>query len=141
MIIKQINSYIGSLDSNISIDIKFIHEWLLKTYPNFQIWFLDGKNEHGKVIANPNIGYGQSAIHYADGSTKEFYRIGLSANKTGISVYIMGLPDKYYLIDNFSSRLGKAKITSYCIKFKSLKDISVPVLLEAIQFGFSQSLK
>lgn len=41
----------------------------------------------GKVVANPNIGYGVYPIAYADGSSRESYRIGLSANTTGISVY------------------------------------------------------
>jgi hypothetical protein len=55
------------------------------------MWFLDGKNSEGKVISNPNIGYGSYTIHYTDRTTKEFYQIGLSANTSGISVYIMGI--------------------------------------------------
>ena len=53
-------------------------------------------NEDGKVVANPNIGYGLYTIAYANGSSREFYRIGLSANTTGISVYVLGLDDKTY---------------------------------------------
>lgn len=132
---NKIENYLLTLPEQKRNDIQYLSKIVLSYSPNCKLWFLDGKNEQGKVIANPNIGYGQSTIQYADGSTKEFYRIGLSANKTGISVYIMGLPDKNYLIDNFSSRLGKAKITSYCIKFKSLKDISLKVLEEVIQFA------
>ena len=132
---NKIDNYLLTLPEQKKNDIQYLSKIVLSYSPNCKLWFLDGKNEQGKVVANPNIGYGQSTIQYADGSRKEFYRIGLSASKTGISVYIMGLPDKIYLIDNFSSRLGKAKITSYCIKFKSLKDISLKVLEEVIQFA------
>jgi len=95
------------------------------------------KNSEGKIISNPNIGYGFYSIKYASGSTKDFYRIGLSANTTGISVYIMGLEDKNYLSNTFKYTIGKASVTGYCIKFKSLKTINLEVLKEAIKFGFS----
>ncbi len=106
--------------------------------PQAQLWFLDGKNEEGKVISNPNIGYGVQTITYADGKTKEFYQIGLSANTTGISVYIMTIKDKKYLPETYGKKIGKASVTGYCIKFKSLKDINMEVLEEAIKDGINQ---
>lgn len=138
--INQIESYLNSLPDKKKNDLKFLHQEILKLNPGIKLWFLDGKNEEGKIVANPNIGYGQSTIHYADGSIKEFYRVGLSANTTGISVYIMGLTDKKFLIDNYADKIGKAKITGYCIKFKSLAAISLPVLLEAIQYGLNHDI-
>ena len=74
-------------------------------------------------------------IHYADGTSREFYRIGLSANTTGISVYILGLEDKNFLTERYGEKLGKAKVTGYCIKFKSLKEIDVKVLESAVKYG------
>ena len=68
--------------------------------------------------------------------TREFYRIGLSANKTGISVYILGLEDKTYLSVTYGKDLGKASVTGYCIRFKTLKDINIDVLEATIRFGF-----
>lgn len=104
--------------------------------PASKLWFLNGKDENGKVISNPNIGYGSINIKYKDGSTREFYQIGLSANTTVISVYIMGIEDKTYLAKTFGKNLGKASVTGYCIKFKTLKDINMDVLASAIKFGF-----
>ena len=60
------------------------------------------------------------------------YKIGLSANTSGISVYVMGLKNKSYLSETYGSRLGKAKITGYCIKFKSTKDVDLGVLAEVV---------
>lgn len=104
--------------------------------PDCKLWFADGKNEEGKVIANPSIGYGSYVIKYADGSSREFYRIGLSANTTGISVYVLGLADKNYLKETYGDRIGKATVTGYCIRFKSIRQIDLKTLRQAIQFGF-----
>lgn len=72
-------------------------------------------------------------MKYANGKTRDFFRIGLSANATGISVYILGLDDKAYLAETYAKDLGKAKVTGYCIKFKTLKDINADTLKKAIK--------
>ena len=74
-------------------------------------------------------------MKYADGTTREFYQIGMSANTTGISVYILGIEDKKYLATTYGKKLGKASVTGYCIKFKALKDINIDVLEAAIRYG------
>jgi hypothetical protein len=96
---------------------------------------LDGRDSEGKIVSNPNIGYGLSIIKYANGKTKEFYQIGLSATTTGISVYIMGVKDKKYLAKTFGKKIGKANVSGYCIRFKSLKDINIDTLEAAIRYG------
>jgi hypothetical protein len=115
-----------------------LHQILLQLMPGCKLWFLDGKNDEGKVVANPNIGYGVQVMKLAGGKTREFYQIGLSANTTGISVYIMGIEDKKYLAETYGSAIGKATVTGYCIKFKSLKDINIEVLKAAIRYGTGQ---
>ena len=109
--------------------------------PGCKLWFLDGKNEEGKVVSNPNIGYGSRPHKYADGAIREFYQIGLSANKSGISVYILGIDDKKYLNDTYGKDLGKATVTGYCIRFKTLNDINADVLEAAIRDGVEQTSK
>lgn len=118
-----------------------LHQLTLQALPGCKLWFTDGKDSEGKVVANPNIGYGQYTIKYADGTAREFYRIGLSANKTGISVYILGLEDKTCLARTFGQAIGKASVTGYCIKFKAIKDIDLDVLVEAIRYGIMSSLE
>ena len=130
----RIQAYIESIPAPKSSDLQTLHERLLLLMPKAQLWFLDGKNSEGKIVSNPNIGYGKHTIRYVNASTKEFYQIGLSANTSGISVYLMGLADKNYLATTFGASIGKASITGYCIKFKSLKDIHIEVLEAAIQY-------
>ena len=131
---KQIQEYIMSQAEPKRSDLQALHSIILKTMPGCKLWFLDGRDEKGKVVSNPNIGYGSYRIQYADGTTKEFYQVGLSANSAGISVYIMGLKDKTFLLKTYGKKIGKATVTGYCIKFKALKDIKLDVLKEAIKY-------
>jgi hypothetical protein len=132
----QIKTYIDSQPEAKRSDMQALHRMIQEVKPACKLWFLDGKNSEGKVVSNPNIGYGFYTIRYADGKTKEFYQIGLSANSTGISVYVLGIDDKTYLAKTYGKKLGKASVTGYCIKFKALKDINVDVLKEAVRDGF-----
>ena len=133
---EQIETYINSQPEQKRNDMQTLHQLILELQPTCKLWFLDGKNSEGKTVSNPNIGYGLLNINYADGTTKPFYQIGMSANTTGISVYIMGIKDKTYLAQTYGEKLGKASVTGYCIKFKALKDIDVSVLEAAIRDGF-----
>jgi len=138
---EQIKKYIASQPEPKHSDMQELHQRILKAVPKCKLWFLDGKNSENKTVSNPNIGYGSYNIKYAKGETREFYQIGLSANTTGISVYIMGIDDKTYLTRVYGKKLGKASVTGYCIKFKSLKDINVAVLEDAIRDGVKISLQ
>jgi hypothetical protein len=133
---EQIAEYITSQPESKRNDMQNLHESILRIMPACKLWFLDGKNSEGKIVSNPNIGYGLQTIQYADGKTKEFYQIGLSANTTGISVYIMGIEDKSFLVLNYGNEIGKASVTGYCIKFKALKDINTATLEAAIRYRF-----
>ncbi|SEO76964.1 protein of unknown function (DU1801) [Mucilaginibacter gossypiicola] len=132
---EQIEAYIASQPEPKRNDMQTLHLHILQLLPGCKLWFLDGRDSENKVVSNPNIGYGSYTIKYADGTTKEFYQIGISANTTGISVYILGIKDKTYLAQTFGKDLGKASVTGYCIKFKTLKDINLSTLDAAIQYG------
>jgi len=133
---EQIKQYIAGQPEPKRNDMQALYQLILKIMPKSKLWFLDGKNSEGKTVSNPNIGLGSYMINYSDGSVKEFYQIGLSANTTGISVYLMGIEDKKYLAETYGKKIGKASVTGYCIKFKTLKDLQIDVLQEAIMYGF-----
>src|ERR1700743_3062342 len=93
----QIKAYIAVQPEPKRSDMQMLHGTILRAMPGCKLWFLDGRNSEGKIVSNPNIGYGLQTIKYANGKTREFYQIGLSANTAGISVYILGIEDKKYL--------------------------------------------
>jgi len=136
---EQIKEYIASQPEPKRTDMQTLHRIILQVKPACKLWFLDGKDSENKTVSNPNIGYGFQTIKYADGKTREFYQIGISANTTGISVYILGIEDKKYLAQTFGKKIGKASVTGYCIKFKTLKDINIDILEAAVRFGFEAS--
>jgi len=134
-VVAQIEDYIAGQPVPKQGDLRALHQRMLNLMPAARLWFLDGRNDEGKIVSNPNIGYGSHVIDYADGGARDFYRIGLSANTAGISVYILGIADRKYLAETYGAALGKAKVTGYCIRFKALKDIDIGVLEAAIRDG------
>ncbi|EJL68147.1 DUF1801 domain-containing protein [Chryseobacterium populi] len=137
---EQITDYITSQPEQKRSDMQALHRIILEIMPECKLWFLNGKNSENKTVSNPNIGYGFQTLPYADGSSREFYQVGLSANTTGISVYIPGIDDKTFLARTYGEKIGKASVTGYCIKFKALKDISIPILEAAIRDRVEQEL-
>jgi hypothetical protein len=141
---EQIEAYITNQPEAKRSEMQALHKRILHVLPKCELWFLDGRDDKGKTVANPNIGYGLYTMKYADarpdarggrGTAREFYQIGLSANATGISVYIMGIKDKKHLAQTYGKKIGKASVTGYCIKFKTLKDINMDILEEAMRYG------
>jgi hypothetical protein len=138
---EQIDKYIASQPEPKRTDMQTLHNHILQTLPGCKLWFDSGINSENKTVSNPTIGYGLYTIKYADGKTREFFQIGMSANTTGISVYILGIKDKTYLAQTYGKELGKASVTGYCIKFKHLKDINLNILEAAIRYGVEATSK
>ena len=136
---EEIYSYIAGQPEPKRSDMKELHKRILQLIPEGKLWYDNGKNSENKTVSNPNIGYGMYTIRYAGGKTREFFQIGMSANTTGISIYVLGIKDKTYLKQTYGEKIGKASVTGYCIKFKSLKDIDVAVLEAAIRYGIENT--
>jgi len=129
----EIKNYIAGQPEPKRSDMQQLHKFILKVLPKTRLWFESGNNSENKTVSNPNVGYGLYTIKYADGKTRDFFQVGMSANTTGISVYIMGIKDKKYLVEHYGKKIGKASVTGYCIKFKALKDIDLDQLEAAIR--------
>jgi hypothetical protein len=136
---EQIDAYIAGLPEPKRDDVLTVHSLLVEAAPGCRLWFLDGRNANGKVVSNPNIGYGVRTIRNAGGGTREFYGVGLSATSTGVSVYVIGLEDKSYLARTYGAALGRATVTGYCIKFRRLADVDLTVLTAAMLEGLGPS--
>ena len=128
----QIETYIESLVQPKQTELRKLFAFIKNTLPQSNLSFLDGRDEKGKVVTNPNIGFGECVLNYADGSSRAFYKIGISATSKGLSIYIMGLADKNLLRNKLEGKLGKATITGYCISFKKLEDINQALLKEVL---------
>ena len=132
---EQIQKYITSQPEPKRSDMQELHQIALQVLPKGKLWFDNGKNSKNQTICNPTIGYGFQTIKYANGKNREFFQIGMSANKTGISIYILGIKDKTYLAQTYGRKLGKASVSGYCIRFKTLRDINIDILEAAMRYG------
>ncbi len=111
----QIEEYLNSQPEPKRSELIELNNFILQIMPDCKLWFLDGKDAHGKTIANPNIGYGSCEIKYKNGDKKEFYQVGISGNTTGISIYVLNTVNKDYLKNTYAKIIGKASISGYCI--------------------------
>ena len=134
----QIETYLAAQPEPKGADMRALHQLALRIAPDARLWFLDGTDETGKVVSNPNIGYGALTMKLAGGKTREFYRVGLSGNTSGVSVYVMGVDDRTYLARTFGPKLGRASVTGYCIKFRALRDVDLETLEAAMRFGLGE---
>ena len=87
---EQIKKYIADQTEPKRSEMQELHELILGISPGCKLWFTDGKNDEGKIVSNPNIGYGFYTIKYADGTSREFYRILNELNRDALltSFYI-----------------------------------------------------
>lgn len=136
---EQVRDYLASLPEPRQSELRRLHGLILDLSPGSKLWFQDGKDETGKVVSNPSIGYGVLEKEYAGGKTRELFRVGISANSSGLSVYIMGLDDKGYLAATYGAHIGKAKVTGYCIKFTTLEKVNQETLMRAIHDGLQRA--
>lgn len=132
---QQIAEHLAKQSAAKRGDLEALHRMVRRVSPRCAVSFFDGKDASGKTVTNPTIGYGLQTMRYADGSTKDVFRVGVAANASGISVYILGIDDKTYLTKTFGKTLGRASVTGYCIRFKALKDLDLGVLEEVMRFG------
>lgn len=130
---ERVDAYLESHPEPKRADLYILHERFISLFQGQPVSYFDGLDDNGKVVANPTLGYGTHTIRYANGASKQTFKLGLSANKTGISIYVMGITDKMLLQSMFQDRLGKAKVTGYCIRFGKLADIDVDHLMDVIK--------
>jgi hypothetical protein len=93
-----------------------------KTVPSFE-----------PFMAGSMIGYGKYHYRYASGREGDSCRVGLSGNKTGISVYVSCMVDGEWLAEQAKDRLGRATVGKSCIRFKRLADIDLGVLTQVLR--------
>lgn len=134
---QHIEEFFETLSEPKVAEMRELHSLIKVIKPDCKLWFFNGKDQMGKVVSNPNIGYGELTTHYANGKKADGFLMSISPNTTGISVYLMGMQDKTYLSATYGTRLGKASITGYCIKFKTLRALHMDVMKELLEYGLN----
>ncbi len=108
---KQIKEYLAAQPEPKRSEMQELHDMILALMPACKLWFLDGKDEKEKLSPTQILDMVAKPFNTPMEKPGDFYQIGVSANTTGISVYIMGVDDKKYLAQTFGRDLGKASVT------------------------------
>lgn len=78
------------------------------------------------------IGYGDMYQPRSKGDPVHWFVVGLALQKANISLYVNAAKDGSYLSKLYEPRLGKVKVGSASIGFKTLADIDREVLREML---------
>jgi hypothetical protein len=78
------------------------------------------------------LAYGHCRFKYANGSEKDWLRIGVASNANYISLYVSGADQRDNIAARYKKALPKAKIGNCCVRFKRLSDLDQTVLRKMI---------
>lgn len=84
------------------------------------------------------IGYGDYTYQRSDKKTVDWFILGLAPQKNYNSIYINASDEDGYLIQKYADRLGKVKVRSAAVTFKSADDLDLEVLEEVATLARDQ---
>ena len=127
---KTPREYIEKLPEPRRSEMKQFHRLITKTAPALKpkMW--------GGVV-----GYGSFHYRYATGREGDWFVVGLSSRKGGISFYSCLTDGKRYIAEKHKKDLPKADIGRSCIRFKKLSDIDLRVLAGIIKENIAAAKK
>ena len=111
-------------------DMKKLHAEIGKAMKGLPVSVWKGKMWGG--AEQTIIGYGDIQSG-RPGKTVAWFYIGLALQKNYISLYANAVADNQYLGKKYAKRLGKMKIGSASISFKTLENIDLGVLRELLK--------
>jgi hypothetical protein len=79
------------------------------------------------------IGYGHIVQPRPKGEDVHWFLVGLARQKDHYSLYVNAVDEGKYLGQQYKGRLGKVKLGSASIGFKSLDDVDLEVLAELME--------
>jgi hypothetical protein len=53
---EQIKNYLSNQTEPKQSELRVLHSMIMQVLPKCKLWFLDGKDDNGKTVSNPNIG-------------------------------------------------------------------------------------
>ncbi|MFO0955138.1 MAG: DUF1801 domain-containing protein [Candidatus Saccharibacteria bacterium] len=89
--------------------------------------------EKSQLYGYGTIGFGVYKYHYESGRKGEAHTLAFYPRKGKITVYLMDGTTRHAQL---LAKLGKHMITGYCIYFKRLSDIELPILEQIIQASY-----
>lgn len=60
------------------------------------------------------------------------YQVMLSANRSSVSLHVLGADDDGYLAERWADRVGRAKVGKSCIRFTRIEHLDLEAIAELL---------
>jgi hypothetical protein len=84
------------------------------------------------------IGYGDYTYWRSKGDVVDWFVVGLAAQRRHLSIYVNAADEDGYIVQRYADRLGKVKVGSAAITFRSADDVDLDVLAELAEVAGRQ---
>ncbi len=128
---KSVDAHLESLSDDVRNDMVAIDRLITEAMPEFPRVLWEGKFWGGSD--QQIIGYGHLSNTNSKGEAVDWFQVGLAAQKNHLSVYVNVTDEGEYLGAIYGKRLGKVKVGSASLGFRSVEDINIDVFTEMIQ--------
>ena len=123
---RNVDEFIGSLPDDVRDDIATLDASIGAVMQGLPRVLYEGKFWGGSD--QEIIGYGDLATTRSDGSTVEWFVVGLAVQKNYLSLYVSAVEDRQYLSEKYGKELGKVKTGKSSISFGGVDDLDLEKL-------------
>lgn len=124
------DQFIDSLEPRVGDEIRRLDEVISTTMTRQSRVLWEGKFWGGSEQSI--IGYGDYTYQRGK-ETIEWFKVGLAVQKNYTSLYVNAADEEGYLSRRYADRLGKVKLGSSALSFKTIDDIDLEVLEEMLE--------
>ncbi len=126
--------HIAGLPVEVRADIADLDRLITKAMPGASRTLWEGRFWGG--TDQQIIGYGEYTYQRSDKKSGVWFIVGLAVQKNHLSIYINAADEDGYLIARYADRLGKAKVGSAVMSFKSASDLDLDSLSELVSAAY-----
>lgn len=123
---RNVDDFIGSLPDDARNDISAIDGVIAEVMSGLPRVLYTGVFWGGSD--QEIIGYGDMDSPRSDGTTVEWFVVGLAKQKNYLSLYVNVVEDRKYLSETYGKKLGKVKVGKASISFGSADEIDLEEL-------------
>ncbi|MDP9493724.1 MAG: DUF1801 domain-containing protein [Actinomycetota bacterium] len=131
------DQHIASLPPDVRADIAELDRVISEEMPGASRTLWEGRFWGGSD--QKIIGYGDYTYQQANKKTADWFIVGLAVQKGHLSLYVNAADENGYLVSRYADRLGKVKLGSAAITFKSASDLEMTSLRELIASAYQTS--
>lgn len=128
-----VDDFIAGLDDDRRDDIVTLDALIRERMPDAERVLWEGLFWGGSE--QQIIGYDDWSYARRDGSTVDWFRVGLATQKNHISVYLNVTEDGEYLAKRYADRLGKVKIGSAAVSFTRVANVDLDELARLLSLA------